>query len=129
MTEQTRTGQTETGQTENPYEPEGDRPDAEFGGTQRPDAEELSSDVPGPVSGDIADPDLAAARGHEERVAEEVAADGLVTDELRPETEQTEFEPPHVPSHEVADPPTAEDDAAGETIEDRLAQEEPDQQA
>jgi hypothetical protein len=65
------------------------------------------------------DPDLAAAR----ELAHE--ADPLVTDELRPEEEVTEFDPPDEPSTPTDHQITVDDRRRGETIEDRLAQEEP----
>ena len=68
----------------------------------------------------VEDPDLIAARGlgHE--------SDSLVTDELRPEDEVLEADPPDEPSTPTDHQITVDDMRHGETIEDRLAQEEPD---
>ena len=54
--------------------------------------------------------------------------DGLTTDELRPEEEVTEFEPPPEPSTPTSDGPTPMEQEYGETIDDRLAQEEPEEE-
>jgi hypothetical protein len=71
------------------------------------------------------DPDLEAAR------AQAPTQDPMVltTEELRPEEEQTEYEPPYEPSHETAAGVTAADERAGESLDDRLEQEEPDDTA
>jgi len=63
---------------------------------------------------------------------EEAAAEdddkGLTTDELRPEEEVTEFEPPRGPSTPTADGLTPLEEEYGESIDDRLAQEQPDEE-
>jgi hypothetical protein len=51
---------------------------------------------------------------------------GLTTDELRPEEEVTEFEPSQEPSTPTAEALTHREEEYGETIDERLAQEEPD---
>lgn len=61
-----------------------------------------------------------------EEAAAEEDVEGLTTDELRPEEEVTEFEPPAEPSTPTADALTPLDEEYGETIDERLAQEEPD---
>jgi len=70
------------------------------------------------------DPDIDAAR----ELSEEREEDALVTDDLLPEEEMTEYEPPEAPSTPTALAETELDEADGETIDDRLAQEEPDEQ-
>jgi hypothetical protein len=55
--------------------------------------------------------------------------EGLTTDELRPEEEVTEFEPPRGLSTPASDGLTPREQEYGETIDDRLAQEEPEQEA
>jgi hypothetical protein len=69
-----------------------------------------------------ADPDLEAAR------AQAPAQDPktLTTDQLQPEEELTEYEPPFEPTPETAEGVTAEDERDGETLDQRLRQEEPD---
>jgi len=78
-----------------------------------------------PAPDPATDPDLAAARA---AVPDDPGdAEGAeMTDELLPEERLTEFEPPDRPSPALADPPTGEDEAAGENIEDRLRQEQRD---
>ena len=68
----------------------------------------------------VEDPDVAAARefAHE--------SDPLVTDELRPEEEVIEFDPPDDPSTPTDHQITVTDHRRGETLDERLAQEEPD---
>ena len=66
------------------------------------------------------DPDLATARDLEH------LGDPLVTDELRPEDEVVEFEPPDELTTPTDHQVTLDDVRHGETIEDRLTQEEPD---
>lgn len=68
------------------------------------------------------DPDLESL----EAAAAEDDDQGLTTDQLRPEDEVTEFEPPQGPSTATSQRYTALDEEYGETIDDRLAQEEPD---
>jgi hypothetical protein len=71
------------------------------------------------------DPDLDAARAQ----APTQDPISLTTEELRPEEELIEYEPPFEPTPETASGSTAADERAGETLDDRLAQEEPDQPA
>ncbi len=54
--------------------------------------------------------------------------EGLTTDELRPEEEVTEFEPPQGPSTPTSEGLTPLEEEYGETIDDRLAQEEPERE-
>jgi hypothetical protein len=56
----------------------------------------------------------------------ELDDEGLTTDELRPEDELTEYEPPQEPSTPTSEGLTPRDEEYGETIDERLAQEEPD---
>jgi hypothetical protein len=77
------------------------------------------------VSTATPDPDLP---GQPEE-PDEAEYESLRTDELRPETEATEYEPPDEPSPDLADPRTPADEQAGETLDERIAQEEPDPQA
>jgi hypothetical protein len=67
------------------------------------------------------DPDVESV---EEAV--ELDDEGLTTDELRPEDEITEFDPPQEPSTPTSEGLTHRDEEYGETIDERLAQEEPD---
>jgi hypothetical protein len=69
------------------------------------------------------DPDIAAAR----ELSEGREEDALTTDELRPEQDMTEFDAPDAPSTPTALGETPFDEATEETIEDRLAQEEPEE--
>lgn len=69
------------------------------------------------------DPDLDAARD----ISEE--GDSLTTDDLLPEEEMTEYEPPEEPSTPTAVGETELDEEVGETIDERLAQEEPEEEA
>ena len=61
---------------------------------------------------------------------EESAAEGddvgLTTDELRPEEDLTEFEAPEEPSTPTSEALAPGDEEYGDTIDERLAQEEPD---
>ena len=82
---------------------------------------EFESEPPDPA--EEVDPDLDAARA----AAPEHDPSALTTEELRPESELLEWEPPEEPSPETAAGHTAADERAGETIDDRLEQEEPDQ--
>ena len=68
----------------------------------------------------VEDPDVLAARdlAHE--------SDPLVTDELRPEDEVLEFDPPDDPSTPTDSQITVTDHRRGETLDERLQQEEPD---
>ncbi|MDQ4008258.1 MAG: hypothetical protein M3211_09225 [Actinomycetota bacterium] len=68
------------------------------------------------------DPDVESL----EEAAAEHDQDGLTTDELRPEEEVTEFEPSQEPSTPTAEGLTHREEEYGETIDERLAQEEPD---
>jgi hypothetical protein len=58
---------------------------------------------------------------------DEAEYESLRTDELRPETELTEYEPPDEPSPELEDPQTPAEEQAGETLDERIAQEEPEE--
>ncbi|MGH3367487.1 MAG: hypothetical protein ACRDOY_09805 [Nocardioidaceae bacterium] len=68
------------------------------------------------------DPDVEAI----ERAATEDDDLGLETDELRPEEESVEFEAPEEPSTPTSHGYSSLDEEYGDTIDDRLAQEEPD---
>lgn len=70
------------------------------------------------------DPDLDAAR----ELSEEREEDALGTDQLRPEEELTEYAPPEEPSTPTTVRETELDEEVGETIDDRIAQEEPEEQ-
>ena len=70
------------------------------------------------------DPDLDAAR----ELSGEADAEGLTTDDLLPEEETVEYDPPDDPSTPTTLGETALDEEVGETLEDRLAQEEPEEQ-
>lgn len=74
-------------------------------------------------SPEAADPDLDAARA----AAPEQDPSALTTEELRPESELLEYEPPDEPTPETSAGHTAADERAGETIDERLEQEEPDE--
>ncbi len=76
------------------------------------------SSVPGPLN----DPDLAAARGQEPAADE---YDALRTNELEPEAADAGWDPPDAPTTPTATGYTAADDLAGETLDERLRQEEP----
>lgn len=81
---------------------------------------------PLPEPGEIPDPDLAAASGELDREQAAEEADALRTDELLPEERRTEYEPPDEPSRPTAQGITENEEREGETIDDRIAQEEPD---
>jgi hypothetical protein len=68
------------------------------------------------------DPDVQSI----EEAAAEDDDEGLTTDELRPEEEVTEFEAPPGPSTPTSEGLTPLEEEYGETIDDRLAQEQPD---
>ena len=70
------------------------------------------------------DPDVQSI----EQAASEQDDEGLTTDELRPEEEVTEFEPPPGPSTPTSEGLTPLEQEYGETIDDRLAQEEPEEE-
>jgi hypothetical protein len=70
------------------------------------------------------DPDVQSI----EEAAAEQDEEGLTTDELRPEEDVTEFEPPPGPSTPTSEGLTPSEQEYGETIDDRLAQEEPEQE-
>ena len=70
------------------------------------------------------DPDVQSI----EEAASEQDDEDLTTYELRPEEEATEFEPPPGPSTPTSDGLTPLDQEYGETIDDRLAQEEPEEE-
>ena len=87
---------------------------------------EFESEPPDPAEVDPAeevDPDLDAARA----AAPEQDPSALTTEELRPESELLEWEPPEEPTPETAAGHTAADEREGETIDERLEQEEPDE--
>lgn len=80
-------------------------------------SEPVSSD-PGPLD----DPDLAAARGQEPTVDD---YDALKTDALQPEAADAGWDPPDAPTMPTATGRTSAEDLAGETLDERLRQEEP----
>jgi len=84
-------------------------PDIELPDDEFPDEVEL-----------VDDPDVLAARefAHE--------SDALVTDELRPEEDVIEYDPPDDPSTPTDHQVTVDDRRRGETLDERLEQEEPD---
>lgn len=79
-----------------------------------------------PEPGELRDPDLAAAAGDVDRKQAEAERDALTTDELLPEDRLVEYEPPDAPSPPTAAQQTEAEERTGETIDDRLAEEEPD---
>jgi hypothetical protein len=81
-------------------------------------------DVPADSEPDdvILEPDVEKARD----LAGETDYEALGTDELRPESETTEFEPPDRLSADTLHRRTAEEEERGETLDERLAEEEPD---
>ncbi len=81
-------------------------------------SEPVSSD-PGPLD----DPDLAAARGQEPTVDD---YDALKTDELQPEAVDAGWDPPDEATMPTATGRTSAEELAGETLDERLRQEEPD---
>lgn len=87
-----------------------------------PDVEPEPGDDAEVESPSTDDPDLEAARAQ----APSQDPQALTTEQLRPETELTEYEPPYGPTPETAAGVTAADERAGETLDERLAQEEPD---
>lgn len=97
-------------------------PDEPFSDEPLP-AEELDS-VEGQYdevyTGEV-DPDLDAARDVSER------GDALTTDDLLPEEDMTEYEPPEEASTPTVLGETELDEEVGETIDERLAQEEPEE--
>lgn len=80
-------------------------------------SEPVSSD-PGPLD----DPDLAAARGQEPATDD---YDALRTNQLQPEAADAGWDPPDAPTTPTSTGYTAADDLAGETLDERLLQEEP----
>lgn len=70
------------------------------------------------------DPDLDAARD----LNAEREEDALTTERLLPEENLTEYEPPDDPSTPTALGETELDEEIGETIDDRIAQEEPEEE-
>jgi hypothetical protein len=84
-----------------------------------PDIEPPDDEFPDEVEL-VEDPDVATARD----LASE--ADPLVTDELRPEEEVLEFDPPDDPSTPTDAQITVADNRRGESLDERLEQEEPD---
>lgn len=81
---------------------------------------------PEPEPGELRDPDLAAAEGEVDRKQAEDEKEALTTDELLPEDRLVEYEPPDAPSRPTGEQLTEAEERAGETIDDRLAEEEPD---
>lgn len=71
------------------------------------------------------DPDLEASRTR----APTRDPKTLTTEELRPEEEIVEYEPPFEPTRETASGRTTADELTGETLDERVEQEEPDQPA
>ncbi|HYJ66628.1 MAG TPA: hypothetical protein VEX15_03085 [Nocardioidaceae bacterium] len=95
----------------------------------RPETERFDPDIE-PEPGDDADvepatddPDLEAARSQ----APSNDPMALTTEELRPEDDLVEYEPPYEPTPETAQGFTAQDERVGESLDERLAQEEPEQ--
>jgi hypothetical protein len=88
-----------------------------------PDVASEPSDQTEVEAPEAPDPDLEWARAQ----APEHDPRSLTTEELRPEDEMIEYEPPDEPSPETAAGYTAADELAGETIDERLEQEEPDE--
>jgi hypothetical protein len=106
-----------------------ERPEPDAPEMDAPDAERIDPDFD-PEPGDDAeveaptdDPDLEAARSQ----ASDQDPMALTTEELRPEDELVEYEPPYEPTPETAHGYTADDERVGETLDERLAQEEPDE--
>ncbi|SDS58023.1 hypothetical protein [Actinopolymorpha singaporensis] len=100
--------------------PDSEIPDADAD-LDLPDSGEIPQD---PTEGEpdvLLEPDIENARD----MAGDAGYDPLVTDELRPETDVTEFQPPDRLSRETQRRPT-EDDERGDTLDQRLAQEIPD---
>lgn len=84
------------------------------------------TDPPVSEPGEIRDPDLAAAEGEVDRKQAEDERAAATTDELLPEDRVVEYEPPDAPSRPTGEQLTVAEEREGETIEDRLAAEEPD---
>lgn len=97
--------------------------DALVGETIDPDVAPEPSDDTEVDAPDAIDPDLERARAQ----APEHDPQALTTEGLRPEDEMIEYEPPDEPSPETAAGYTVADELAGETIDERLEQEEPDE--
>ena len=97
--------------------------DALVGETIDPDVAPEPGDETEVEAPDATDPDLERARAQ----APEHDPQSLTTEELRPEDEMIEYEPPDEPSPETASGYTTADELAGETIDERLEQEEPDE--
>ncbi|MET9019046.1 hypothetical protein ABZV93_03600 [Actinopolymorpha sp. NPDC004070] len=87
-----------------------------------PDAGDVPQDLSEEEPDVILEPDVEAARD----VSADAGYDPLVTDELRPESDVTEFEPPDRLSRETQRRPTDDDDERGDTLDQRLAAEIPD---
>ena len=90
-----------------------------------PEEEQLPLDgIPagGDVGGDESlAPDLDQAR----ELENELEADALGTDELRPEADVVEYEPPDAPSAASRQGVIPEEEGRTETLDERLAQEQP----
>jgi hypothetical protein len=69
------------------------------------------------------DPDLEAARVR----APTRDPKAVTTDQLRPEEDVIEYEAPYEPTPETASGVTAAEERAGETLDDRIEQEEPEE--
>ena len=82
------------------------------------------SQEPYDESSDAPDPQMQSI---EEAEREEHDDEGLTTEELRPEEELTEWEAPREPSTPTAEGYTELDEEYGDTIDERLAQEEPEE--
>lgn len=98
-------------------------------GTQRPERRSATGWTPEPGDDleaeppEEVDPDLDAARA----MSPSERPDALKTDELRPEEELLEPEPPNEPSPETSSGRTAAEERTRETLEERLAQERPEE--
>ena len=97
--------------------------------TEQPEYERTDPDLEPQPGDDIEvesastdDPDLEAARAQAPRQDPKT----LTTDQLQPEEDVTEYEPPFEPTRETAAGVTAEDERIGETLDERIEQEEPD---
>jgi hypothetical protein len=106
-----------------------ERPEPDAPEMDAPDAERIDPDFDPEPGDDVEveaptdDPDLEAARSQ----ASDQDPMALTTEELRPEDELVEYEPPYEPTPETAYGYTPDDERVGETLDERLAQEEPDE--
>jgi hypothetical protein len=77
------------------------------------------------IGGDeILEPDLDQAR----EIENELEADSLGTDQLLPESDVVEYEPPDAPSAASRQGVLAEEEGRTETLDERLAQEQPERE-